>query len=332
MRRFLQAILLLAGASNFAAAQRTSPSPIDSATLAIQPSWYEGYFESFDAATAALDLQSLRDARLARGEREVRVWTQIEIGVPKRMVRIREVDGRVTGEGVLYWSVPKPDSSGGDSVGPLVHDIVAYNHAGTCGQIRVKGETAACRTRYLKTPDWRAIMREAERSGLWTIPDPSTLPDDGLMTLDGWTIVVELRTSDAYRAYRYNSPEVHRKWTPAAQAIKVAEAFARADEQLAPPDVQKEYRGVTGGQYRSAIKLCDGVTFEFGDDLASAARRANVVMPEETARPGAEYYVELTGIASPEWASARFESKFGRVLSVGEVKVLKPWTGAECRK
>lgn len=333
MRRILGSALLLAGVTTAAAGQRPAPARIDSATLASQPSWYEGYFESFDRAVAALDLVPLRDTHLARGEREVRVWTQVELGVPKRMVQVRDVGGRITGEGVFYWPAPVPNPSRGERPGQSLRDIVAYNHAGTCGPIRVRGEMAACRVRFVSAPDWRSILRDAEGAGLWTIPDPSALPNDGIMTLDGWTIAVELRTSDSYRAYRYNSPEAHPKWAPAAQAIKIAETFARADALLVPPDAEQRYRGVTRGSYGSAIKLCGGsTTWEFADDLATAAKRQGVAMPDSTGRVEPEYYVELTGIASPEWSAKQSESKFARVLSAGRLHVVKLWTGGECPK
>ncbi|MEO6526722.1 MAG: hypothetical protein ABIP93_08880 [Gemmatimonadaceae bacterium] len=331
MRRILFGTLLLAGASTVAAGQR--PARIDSTFLASQPSWYDGYLSSFDRAVATLDLAPLRDTRLARGEREVRVWTQIEIGDPKRMVRVRDVGGRITGEGVFYWGAPLAEPARSEKPPPSNEDIVAYNNAGTCGEIHVRGDMSACRLRYVSAPDWRSILRDAESAGLWTIPDPSTLPSDGIITIDGWTIVVELRTSESYRAYRYNSPETHPKWPSAAQAIKIAETFARADAMLAPPDAQKTYRGVTRGSYRSGLKLCgEQTTLEFADELTSAAKREGIVMPDGTGRAAPEYYVELTGIASPEWLAKRVESKFSRVLNPGRLHAVKLWTGAECGK
>ena len=333
MRKVLKSVLplLLAGVSSTAAAQRPARTPIDAATLAKQPSWYEGYFASFDEAVSSLDLKPLRDTKLARGEREVRVWTQIELGDPKRMARVRDVGGRIEGEGVFYWAVS--DSNRAEKPGQPREDIVAYNNAGTCGAIRVREEMAACRLRYVSVPDWRAILRQSEGAGLWTIPDPSTLPNDGIMTLDGWTVVVELRTSDSYRAYRYNSPEAHPQWPSAAQAIRIAETFASADALLVPPDAEKKYRGVTRGSYRSGLKLCDGnTTLEFADELASAARREGIVMPDSAGRVGPEYYVEVTGIASPEWLARRVESKFAQVLNPRRLYAVKLWTGAECAK
>jgi hypothetical protein len=333
MRKILLSALLLVGLSTTAAGQRAPRARIDSVTLAKQPSWYEGYFQSFDEAVSALDLTPLRDTKLARGEREVRVWTQIELGDPKRMVRVRDAGGRITGEGVFYWGSSPPDTSRGKKPVQPAQDIVAYNHAGTCGAIRARGEMSACRVRYTSAPDWRSILRDAERAGLWTIPDPSTLPNDGIMTLDGWTIVVELRTSDSYRTYRYNSPEAHPKWPSAAQAIRIAETFAGADAMLVPPDAQKRYRGVTRGSYRSGIKLCGGeTTWEFADELPSAARREGIAMPDSAGHAAPEYYVELTGIASPEWLARRVDSKFPRVLNAGRLHVVKLWTGAECAK
>jgi hypothetical protein len=294
-------------------------------------SWVRIYFDDFDGAARAAHLEPLRDTRLRSGEREIRIWTQVEIGVPKHLYRFTERNGRVRGERIEYWSVGPLDSSLGERPGETMHDLMIYGQRGRCGGFATASKTAICRVRFRREPPWDAVLHAAESHDLWALPDPSTLPSDSVMVLDGWTMVVELRDGPRYRTYRYNNPESHAKWPSAARAREVARTLSGIDSLAVQPDAWRTYRGITTGRYSSAFRSCDGDEWEFHDELRSLAKRTppNVwsgvpSLADSTSNDGALYEVEVLGELSPDWLARRWESKYPRVLQVFELRAIRP--------
>jgi hypothetical protein len=201
-------------------------------------SWVSIYFDHFDLAAKSAHLTPLREARLRDGEREVRIWTQVEIGVPKHLYRFMERNGRVRGERIEYWGVDRLHSLPGEAPAEPWHDLMMDGQRGHCGDFATASGMATCRVRFRREPGWGAVLRDADSHGLWTLPDPSVLPADHVMILDGWTMVVELRDGARYRTYRYNNPESHTKWPSAAQAREIARTLSGVDSLALPPDVR----------------------------------------------------------------------------------------------
>lgn len=314
------------------------PAPADSVP---SDSWVRFYFATFDPAARAAGLTPLREVRLGPGEREVRLWTQVEIGVPKQLYRFVDRGGAVSGELIYYWGADPR----GEGPGETMHDLMLYTLQGQCDRFAVAEDTGVCRTRFLREPAWGAILRAAEAEGLWTIPDPSTLPPDGIISLDGWTIVAELRDGPHYRTFRYNSPDAHPTWPSAARVQAIARELGAIDSLVAPSEVRRSYRGVTTGQYESAFRVCgDTVTWEFHDDLRRLARHApariRVTLPttltDTTAQevPGrdttAMYTVEVIGELTPEWLARQWGSEFPRVLQLSELRAAQLGVAADC--
>lgn len=300
--------------------------------------WAETYFAEFDPAARAAGLEPLRSVRLPAGEREVRIWTMVEIAIPRRFYRFVDRGGRVTGELIFHWPAPPPDTAMDERPGETSHDLMVYSQRGRCDRFAVAEQTGICRARFKRTPDWGRVLRTAESRGLWTIPDPSTFPPDSIIAFDGWTIMVELRDAKGYRAYLYNNPESHPRWPSAAQVTDIARALESIDSLVAPSEVTRVYRGVTTGRYRSAFRSCDGgAEWEFHSDLRSLARNAphiRATLPDSAADTAATggplFYVEVLADLTPEWLARDWGSPFPRVLEVMELRDLRPWTGVEC--
>jgi hypothetical protein len=156
-----------------------------------------------------------------------------------------------------------------------MHDLLLHTLQGRCDRFARTEDTGVCRARFHEAPAWEKVLRAAEADGLWSIPDPSTLPSDSVMVLDGWTIVAELRDGPRYRMFQYNSPERHPRWPSAAQVQSIARRLGGIDSLVAASSAQRVYRGVTTGRYGSAFRVCgDTATWEFHDDLRYLAQNA----------------------------------------------------------
>jgi hypothetical protein len=302
-------------------------------------SWVGIYFESFDEAARAAELAPLRETPLRAGEHEVRLWTQTEIAVPKQLFRITERGGRVRGELILYWRRAPAGLESDERPGETTHDLMLYRLCGMCDEVTMATMAAACRTRFRREPSWGNALREAESLGLWTVPDPSTLPRDNIMSLDGWTMVVELRDGPRYRTYRYHNPGSHPQWPSDSQAVKIAAVLRGVGGLVRPPDVRRLYRGLTTGRYRSAFRSCDGsATWDFYAGLPSLLARAESRIRDSappsaadtTARDSTHYEVEVLGELTPEWLARRWESPYPRVLQVIELRAVRPARSSRC--
>ncbi len=182
--------------------------------------WAPTYFADYDAAARIAGLPVLRTRVLPPGERETRIWVQLEVAVPRLLYRFHEQGGRVQGERILYWPAP---TGGKDEA------EIRRRYGGACASFAAGERMLVCRSRFTAAPDWAAVLRGAEREGLRALPDPSTLPDDGIRVLDGWTMTVELREGAWYRTYRYATPEEHPRWPSAARASAVLRTLHEVD-------------------------------------------------------------------------------------------------------
>jgi hypothetical protein len=211
--------------------QQPAPVTADSAAHPAAP-WGRLYYGSYDAAAAAAGLRPLRTTVLPPGHHEIRIWTQLEIAVPKYLYRIVEAGGRTTGELIFYWSAPPPDAASQERAGGTIDDVMRRKLAGRCDRFATRAGMTVCRARFTQMPDWGGLLRRMEAHGLWTIPDPSQLPSDGVMVFDGWTIGVEVRDGASYHAYQYNNPESHPKWPATKAVLAIARELPAVDSLI----------------------------------------------------------------------------------------------------
>ena len=183
------------------------------------------------------------------------------------------------------------------------------------------------------------MLRQAEANGVWTLVDQDSLPHTGFtITIDGWSMVVEVRDGPRYRTYRYHNPWSHPKWPSAAQANEIARTLQGIDSLLVPSDVRRVYRGVTTGRYRSAFRSCeDGATWDFYSDLRSLLKYAPPgvgagfrALADSGVADSALYELEVFGEPTPEWLARRGESADPRVLQVLELRSVRPAAPSGC--
>ncbi|HEU0012261.1 MAG TPA: hypothetical protein VFQ45_01185 [Longimicrobium sp.] len=324
--RFLAALLLLAAACG---PGRPAPVPFPTA----QPTqaagvpdthWPQIYFPKFDRVARAAGLEPLRSSPLPPGRREVRVWIGGGLGVPEHLYRFVADDTAVAGEVVLYWDAAR---LGGPPA--RFHDLLVERHAGRCGAVAMRDEMAACRALFTRAPEWGQVLAAAEAAGLWSLPDDSALPADGVVSLDGWGLTVELRDGASYRAYQYGNPQAH-AWPEARQAERIAGEVRGLLALVRPSDLVRVYRGTTTGRRGAEFVDCaTGASWELSYDLAELARRDGIVFPTRN-DPSARYQVEVVGELTPEWLAREWGARLPRVLQVMELRWVRPSSARGC--
>ncbi len=306
-------------------AEQTSEIIEDTQAGVPDATWPKVYFPHFDAVVASVGLAPLRTTELPGGTREIRVWIGGGIGYPQSLYRVVEDETGVFGELVLYWpSQPRDDDAPGESF----HDLILFYYSGSCEKFFNTGTMEACRTLFAEQPNWREKLRAAEKSGLWDLPDSTELPDDGILTLDGWAITVELHDGEVYRTYQYSNPQSHPAWPEAAQAIELADIFRSIRDLVRPADVEGVYRGITTGEPGSAFSLCDReMIWATGFSLAELAEMAGLNVPDAGSFG---YIVSVAGKPTPEWLARDWESDFSQVLQAHELVSIAPARVSTC--
>lgn len=287
--------------------------------------WPEIYFRTFDGVTVSAGLEPLRAKVLPDETREMRVWIGGGSGYPQSLYRIVERQGDVAGELILYWPT---DSKTFNKPGDTFHELMLFHHSSSCDAFSVAADMGTCRALFGQQPNWAETLQRAERAGLWQLPDSSELPDDGIITMGGWGLTVELHDGVAYRTYQYNNPEAHMSWPEAARAIEIVEAFRDVGSLVQQTDVDQTYRGVTTGEYGSALHLCNsdevwGVRFSF----EALVKEAGLILPDSGSYG---YLVEVIGKPTPEWLAREWRSVFSQDLQAREVVSVTPAHTAAC--
>jgi hypothetical protein len=186
--------------------------------------------ETIDRVARVARLPRLRPEPVDRKQREVRIWVGGGISIPMLLLRITDDGRRVRGEEVLWLEQVIPDRGVDarwrafmDSVpswlrrdfhcGAVATDTL-YNPVALAGFERTL--IAACRVRFAREPDWRAVLADLERHHVFTLPDASELPvvvtrrsvNEEVITTDGGGATVEAWNGTRYRAYTIGNPDL----------------------------------------------------------------------------------------------------------------------------
>jgi hypothetical protein len=198
-RLTIAASLLLVIPSSFSAQQPTaSPASNDPSLVAI--------FETKDAAALTVGLSPLSKARLAKGEREVRIWYS-SFGNPQFLVIIRQNAGVTTGRLMLWWDQYYENSPA--SADTRVDNFVRAGY--DCGPISKRdsqfGEdrwiSSACEAKIRGRPDWKTFLAEVESHAL---PQASAAtPTDEHIEGENWGITVERKSGANYGVSHYHT-------------------------------------------------------------------------------------------------------------------------------
>jgi hypothetical protein len=310
--------------------------------------WPELFYPRADSVVRAAGLRPLDETSRAEGEREVRVWSE-GFGIPAYLYRFLERRGRVTGEVVLFWEAPPPDSAPacGERPGETTDDLMLHSQAGRCDRFAHAAGVGVCRARFTRPPDWGAVLRRLEAAGLWDLPDPASLPPVDYVTNDGWGITVELRDRARYRAYDYNNPQT-KPWPEARRAVEIRDHLRAIWSRMRPADVVRDYRGIYEGPAGRGARLdldslasfrpC-GQAVTWGVQGYVSELPALRDLAPDTAGVGGSglaapvrrrLYVEARGELTPEWLARQWQSRYPRVLQLREVRVARPRREAEC--
>jgi hypothetical protein len=285
--------------------------------------WVRIYFSTFDAVAAAAGLAPLRFERLPEERTEVRVWIGGGIGYPQSLYRLSIDRGEVTGELIWHWPIRELFSEGGSRTSD---DLMRHANAGSCTDFRRDEATGVCRAILEPEPAWAEVLRDAEQAGLRHLPDESTLPPDGSIALDGWSLTVELLEGRFYRTYHYGNPQ-HRAWPEARLAERIADIFRSLDERIPPAEVEGVYRG-TMRLFGHRLIPCDGTEpWRLSSHLGTLAQKSLLVLPESES---STYVVTVRGDRMPEWLARERDYGTHRVLQPTELLSLHAASDEAC--
>jgi hypothetical protein len=197
-RLTIAASLLLVIPSSFSAQQpMASAASNDPSLVAI--------FETKDAAALTVGLSPLSKARLAKGEREVRIWYS-SFGNPQFLVIIRQNGASTTGRLMLWWDQYYETSP--SSADTRVDNFVRAGY--DCGPISKRdshfGEdrwiSSVCEAKLKGRADWKAFLSEVESHAL---PQSSAAtPADEHIEGENWGITVERKSGANYGVSHYH--------------------------------------------------------------------------------------------------------------------------------
>jgi hypothetical protein len=156
-------------------------------------------FQYSDALKSAR-LTDLPAVRHAPGEREIRVWIGVSIGMPKQLYRLVKRDGIVKGEMIYHWEWTSNADSGAWAVDRRRLRATALEW---CTNVNFEGETWTCRAKFLPEPKWDEVWSRLESSGIFGPHDYSLTKSQFYVQNDGIEFTVEYWNGRAYH-----------RWTP----------------------------------------------------------------------------------------------------------------------
>ena len=195
------------------------------------------------------EIEPLRQIDLPLGDEEVRIWFHRKYSQPS-LVRVWQQGGRVDGELIFHWSVGQGD----DPPGETNEDLIVHIQAGRCDDFRRRNRGFSCRGVFDREPDWLSIYQRVREKGLWDLPD-QVLRRDRIST-GGWSILVELRRGDEYRAYSYLNPERQEEFVDDQHALAIANLFRDLFDELAHPYAETFYRGIVPSHLSNVFLPC----------------------------------------------------------------------------
>lgn len=193
------------------------PALVDAYPAARWPDWFYG--PTRDSLLEVADLERLDMSPLPAGEREIRVWSDVAIGSPNGLVIVKDQGADPHGEAILYWRTSADENDSLDArhtaeLGPK------------CKRLERGNAWVVCYLDFTAEPDWARLLDDATDAGVWTLPDPFALPYEGRWVLDGWSMTVEVRNGEHYRAYHYDNPDAY-DWPETRQAVALMAIFDR---------------------------------------------------------------------------------------------------------
>ena len=141
------------------------------------------------------------------GEREIRIWSGLSIGIPKQLYRVVYRNGVARGEVIYHWEWSFSVDS---DVWKKWRSELRSTAPKWCDQIRFEDPVWTCRAKFATEPDWSNIWNEMEADGVFRPHDYSLTKSKYYIEADGMEFTVELWDGHAYHRWTPrpgNSPE-----------------------------------------------------------------------------------------------------------------------------
>ena len=337
MKELLFYVAVVSFCGSFARAQQSSP-PVAPPPLEIPPRLLIPISRSDIRAEVApleesktlnepLGLPRLRTTPLAAGVREIRIYEGLVVGYPHSGLIVRERNGIVTGRLFRYW--PRNDTTFTEG-----HDFEALyekDEAHRC-ETPVRGkEASACTVRFVKEPDWRALLVELDRLHAWELPDESRVPKSQNV-IDGWVVRVEARRDTSYTRYQYHNPDVYAApYGPAAwHVMHIVDSLFRYTTP--PPNLQYVHGILVYGRDSSDFAGCgnlrdvglmDGMIYPIAKIVGDSVYRAHI-------GPTAAFEIQGWARRGDE-PKERYKRKFSTTWYLDTMTVMKPAPTRVCK-
>jgi hypothetical protein len=166
----------------------------------------EAIFETKDAAALTVGLSPLSKSTVDKNEREIRIWYST-FGNPQYLVIIHQKGTATTGRLLLWWDQYYETSP--DAADTRVDNFVRAGY--DCGPVSKRdshfGEdrwvSSVCEANLKGSPDWKAILSEAEAHALpqsTATAKPEDQSDD-----QSWGITIERKSGSSYGLSHYHT-------------------------------------------------------------------------------------------------------------------------------
>ncbi|MES2306355.1 MAG: hypothetical protein V4558_12645 [Gemmatimonadota bacterium] len=280
------------------------------------------YFPPDDPKAAALGLTPLRRLKLPEGSAEIRIWHGWGIIAGGDLVRLFRDGDQVEGTAAWHWPLdPK-------SVWTSIDATYRYQRSGQCKPFTRTGRLEGCEVRLIRRPGWEALWDTLTKLSIWMLPDQSSLPSDGRGILDGWGMVVEVRSGSHYRSYSYNNPDAYKR-PEDSLATKIMAAASAVWDLVPPSDHTHTYRG------RLSVRARRGATFVACGSTDRWRTDGNLDSlwyhsPPSDTTTIKSFYVVLQGMLSQPNPRIKRGMPSGRGLEVDTVNSATAWTRKNC--
>ena len=169
-----------------------------------------------DLVARAAGLEPLRHQTRLKARREIRLWEGFGIVAPDELFRIVQDSGGVRGSHLFWWPPNDPESEAtADRDTNLMSNaelFASLRKSYGCRRLRRTPDYEMCEATLPRGQSWARILEQLDSLGIGTLPDESQLTPRAGIGLDGFTLVVEIRDRERYRAYSY--------WSPTADATQ----------------------------------------------------------------------------------------------------------------
>lgn len=174
---------------------------------------------------------SLRTARFASGQREIRVWFVMATGAPDLLLRVASAGEKrkATGEIWAWWVLPSGDgdrrlAAEREDANDRTRDSVRA--VWRCTSVESAGGHEACRLQLKAEPEWGVVLAQLDSLRAFTLPDQDSLPppDNALRAAterrpsENLMMTVEALDGAVYRTYSYSNP----RSLPSSEAQRAA--------------------------------------------------------------------------------------------------------------